>query len=249
MPNQFQTHKPESSRLKSCIAYYYFDESDEENFAKSFVYYPHFNNALTIYKDSEIVLINPYSSIARPKLNCYSFGYSKLISSAAEAKLFAPFKRIGVVFLPLGLNHFVEGDLSNFVKAPVNNNFNVFKDSMLPILDDVFATNNIQSKVEMLDNYFLSIYKGFYDRKMQEAVDLLFRDDVKYSVEALAEKMKISRKTLLRMFKKHQNCSAIDYIKLIQFRKSIELFQNSKDRTTLTDLALSTAYYDQSDFI
>lgn len=249
MPNQFRTAKPESALLKSCIAYYYFDESDEENFTKSFVYYPHFNNALTIYKDSEIVLNNPYSSIARPKSNRYTFGFGKLISCAAEAKIHAPFNRIGIVFQPIGLNHFLDGDLSDFVKAPVNPNFNVFKDTMLPILDEVFATNDIHSKVEILDNYFLSIYKGFHDSKMKEAMDLLFKDDIKYSVEALAEKLKISRKTLLRMFKKHQNCSAIDYIKLIQFRKSIELFQNSKDKTTLTDLAISTAYYDQSDFI
>jgi AraC-like DNA-binding protein len=84
---------------------------------------------------------------------------------------------------------------------------------------------------------------------MEEATRFLFAHDSKHTVEELAAELEISRKTLLRLFNKHQNSSVIDYMKMIQFRRSIELFQNSKDRTKLTELALDTAYYDQSDFI
>lgn len=249
MKNQFFTSKPDSALLKTCIAYYYFDVCVVDNISKFFVYYPHFNNALTIYKDSEIILTQPYSTISIPKSNHYAFGFSKLITNAAEAHLYAPFNRIGVVFQPLGLNHFLDGFLSDYVQTPINTNFDLFAQAMQPILNDVFSTDDLVEKVEILDNFFLSVYKGFQDRKMEEAMKLMFQEDMKYNVESLAEKLNISRKTLLRMFKKHQNCSVIDYMKLIQFRKSIEIFKNSNDKTTLTELALDTAYYDQSDFI
>jgi AraC-like DNA-binding protein len=68
-------------------------------------------------------------------------------------------------------------------------------------------------------------------------------------VEELADKMGVSRKTLLRLFKKHHNCSVIDYIKMLQFRKSIESFTKKQNKATLTELAHDTFYYDQSDFV
>jgi AraC-like DNA-binding protein len=249
MSNSFQTALPGSTFLQKCIAYYYFEESGDASHSKSFIYYPHYKNALSIYKNCRVTLKHEFSSLAYPANNCYSFGYSKLISSAAQAELQAPFTKIGVVFQPLGLNHFLEGNLSDYVPAPINVDFDVFKDTMLDILPSVFDAAALEEKVTLLDNYFLSVFKGFKDKKMEDALHLLFAEDAKYSVESLAEALQISRKTLLRLFKKHQNCSVIDYMKLIQFRKSVEIFQNSKDKTKLTELAHNTAYYDQSDFI
>jgi AraC-like DNA-binding protein len=120
---------------------------------------------------------------------------------------------------------------------------------MEPILDEVYKTDVIEKKVELLDEYFLSKYTGFKASKIEEAIQTLLQSELKYSVEELANELDVSRKTLYRLFQKHQNCSAIDYIKLIQFRKSIDTFQNSQDKTTLTELALNTEYYDQADFI
>ena len=249
MKNSLKTAEPNSELLRSCIAFYYFDESNEESAKKSYIYYPHFNNGLSIYRDSRIILKHPYATETIPEPDYYGFGYSKLITNAAHAELHAPFSRIVVVFQPLGLNHFLKGYLSEYVQHPIHVDFEVFQVSMRPILDSIFDASTIQEKVSLLDSYFLSEYKGFNDEKMVEAMKLLFVDDAKYSVELLAEELEVSRKTLLRMFRKHQNCSVIDYIKLLQFRKSIVLFQKTNDKTKLTDLALGTDYYDQSDFI
>lgn len=249
MQNNFVTKIPKSDFLKRYIAYYYFDECSEFGVKKSFVYYPHYKNALTIYRNSRIQLNHTYSTTTIPENGVYSFGFSKLISSAAEAELLAPFNRIGIVFQPLGLNHFLNRDLNEIICAPIIVEFDFFKASILPILEQLFDTESFDEKVEILDTFFLSRYIGFSDNKMEEAIMLLFDSEAKFTVEELADKLKISRKTLLRMFRKHQNCSVIDYMKLLQFRRSIELFQKSKSKTSMTDIALSTAYYDQSDFI
>lgn len=249
MTNKFQTATPASELLRKCIAYYYFDESLDMHSPRSFIYYPHYKNAMSIYKQSCIVLNHVYSTTILPKGGGYAFGFSKLINRAAQTQIIPPYNKIGVVFQPLGLNHFLEGSLSDYVRAPITADFTVFKESMQAILDDLFDTENLADKVKLLDDYFLSVYKGFHDNKMEEALKLLFADDAKYRVDELSDELEISRKTLLRMFRKHQNSSAIDYMKLIQFRKSIEIFQNTKDKTKFTELAHDTAYYDQSDFI
>jgi AraC-like DNA-binding protein len=204
---------------------------------------------MSIYKQSEIVLTDAYSTTIVPTGEGYSFGFSKLISGAAQTQIVPPYNKIGVVFQPLGLNCFLEGNLSDYVRAPITADFNVFKATMQPILHNLFEKESLADKVKLLDDYFLSVYKGFQDNKMEEALTLLFADDPKYRVDELADELDISRKTLLRLFRKHQNCSVIEYMKLIQFRKSVELFQNTRDKTKLTELALDTAYYDQSDFI
>lgn len=245
----FQSERPQSTFLRKHIAYYYFHELKEEDPMSSFIYYPHYRNGLTIYKNSEVTLQSAYTTATKPKECGYFFGFTKLTQHAAKAEIHPPFNKLGVVFQALGLNHFVEGNLAAYVPQAINLHFELFKDSMHSTLDQVYATDQILEKVKLLDDYFLSIYKGFEEPKMEKAVKLLIENDMKYTVEQLAEDLELSRKTLLRLFRKHHNCSVIDYIKMIQFRKSIEAFQNSQDRATLTRLAQDTSYYDQSDFI
>lgn len=249
MQEVFQTRKPNSSELQKHIAYYYFHQSGGENKTQSFIYYPHFKNALSIYKNSEVILENKYSTIAKPA-NCgYSFGFSKLTNHAAKAEIIPPFNKIGIAFQALGLNHFLPNHLSEYLPEPINFKFDFFRESMEGCLDKVYQTDSIEEKVRLLDEYFLSVFIGFSEQKICDAVELLMNNDLKYTVGELAEELEVSRKTLLRLFRKHLNCSAIDYIKLIQFRKSVDIFQNSETRASLTDLAHHTEYYDQSDFI
>ena len=249
MKNIFQSAAPASKLLQKHIAYYYFDQSTDESHKKSFFYYPHYKNAMTIYKNSTVTLEGPYSTITKPSPVNYFFGFAKLINHAAKAQIQSPFNKIGIVFQPLGLNQFLPGNLCDFMQDPITLEFNIFKASFEPVLDKIYSTDIIAEKVTLLDEYFLSIYIGFKNDKIEKAIDILIKNDAKYSVDELADALDINRKSLLRLFRKHQNCSVIDYIKLIQFRKAIDNFQNSVDKSTLTKLAHDTSYYDQSDFI
>lgn len=215
MKNKFQTAIPASSLLRKCIAYYYFDESVDHDTPTSFIYYPHYKNAMSIYKQSKIELNDAYSTTIVHTGVGYSFGFSKLINRAAQTQIIPPYNKIGVVFQPLGLNHFLDGNLSEYVHAPINVDFEVFKSSIKPILNKLFEADNLTDKAAILDDYFLSVYKGFHEHKMEEATTLLLAHDAKYTVEELATELEISRKTLLRLFKKHQNSSVIDYMKMI----------------------------------
>src|SRR5690554_8026592 len=67
--NSFQHHesfvtiKPESEKIRRYISYYYFHASDDENYNKSFVFYPNYKHALTVYQHSEVTLTETESIV------------------------------------------------------------------------------------------------------------------------------------------------------------------------------------------
>jgi len=104
-------------------------------------------------------------------------------------------------------------------------------------------------KVKLLDGYFESQLVGFEEDRLEKAIDCLVNSSEKYTVEKLATEVAVSRKTLLRLFTKHLNCSVKDYIHIVQFRKAVETYQASQKKLQLGEVAHRNNYYDQSDFI
>lgn len=248
--NVFETIKPISPFLQKHIAYYYFHKATRQEQPIKFSYYPHFKNALTIYNNSDFYLNTPYDSVCLPNETAgYQVAYTKLIKHFSTAELHTPFDKVGVVFQPLGLNHFIDCPLSSVAQQPLNLTFNYFKGSIPPYLDRIYATDDFDKKVHLLDEYFHSIYIGFQDEILEQAIELLLKKDDKYTVNELSEALNVSRRTLLRIFRKHLNCSVKDYINVIQFRKALEIYQESPHKPSLTRVALDSDYYDQSEFI
>ena len=249
MKESFVTVKPNLPNLQKLIAYYYFHSSTEENYTSKFTYYPNVKNALTIYRNSEIILDSDYNTKANPSKEKYFFTYTKLIHQFASAEIHAPFDKIGIVFQPLGINHFIDQNLSELVKNTFNLNFRYFQESMTPFLNQIYSINNMADKARHLDEYFNSIYCGFEEVKLERALVLLDDKIVKYTVQSLAKELNISRKTLLRLFNKHLCCSVKDYLNVVHFRRALNIYNSYKDKSVLVNLALDAEYYDQSQFI
>ncbi|MDX1348684.1 MAG: AraC family transcriptional regulator [Putridiphycobacter sp.] len=249
MSQQFRTLTPKSTILQKYIAYYYFHQASEGEKTQSYFYYPHYKNALTIYKDTKVILKNSHTTEAKIGQSGFFIGYTQLTKHAAKAIIHPPFNKIGVVFHPLGLNHFLENDFSELVKSSINLEFNIFKPSINNTLQKVFASENFSEKVDFLDKFFLKMKRNYESPKLQMAIELMLETNTNYTVNELAQKLNISRKTLLRLFRRHLNCSAIDYKKLIQFRKAVQIFQESIEKMSFTDVAYRSDYYDQTEFI
>ncbi|MCI4670539.1 MAG: helix-turn-helix domain-containing protein [Bacteroidia bacterium] len=245
----FNSIKPASPFLQKYIAYYYFHNSEEGDHCSKFVYYPHTKNALSIYKNSIIVRSGDFHTKTIPHSQKYFFTYSKLTHQFAKAEIHAPFDKIGVVFQPLGLNHFIKEDLSNVLLGTFSLDFKYFEGSMTPFLDRIYASDCLLEKRRYLDEYFLSIYEGFQDERLERALELLNDQEVKYTVQSLAEELGLSRKTLLRIFHKHLCCSVKDYLSVVYFRRALGIYNNSSEKKLLIEVALDTDYYDQSEFI
>ncbi len=252
MNPHIQIIEPPLDELKPFIAYYYFHIEDSANVPPAqFTYYPHIKHALTIYKNSKLELIDKYTTRATPDDSGYSLHYTSLINHFARAQLFGPFNKVGVVFQPLGMNHFIDKNLNELVHQTFNLNLDrdLFSADFTPCLDDLFATRNISDQAAILDSYFKQVYKGFSGLEMKKAIQLISKKNEDYNVQELADDLDISRRTLLRFFKKHLNCSVRDYLRISKFRRAVDYYQLNSKESSLTQLAYDMNYYDQSEFI
>jgi len=249
MERFFISKSPKSEVLSQFISHYYFHKSTELNQKLDFHYYPNTKNALTIYANSKVEIIDGAHSRTLPNDEGLTIQYSHLFNQIGRAEIIGPFRKVGIVFEPLGLNHFVEQNLGKVIKQGVNLDFSYFGTPFEAVLEEVFATEDVSLRVKLLDDFFCSALLDFQDVRFKEIITYLNNDDSQFSVDTIANREKINRKTLLRLFNKHLDCTPKDYISLIQFRKAVELFHKNEGDGTLTEIALDSNYYDQSSFI
>jgi len=244
----FVTGKPLNPLLRRFISYYYFHEKTK-GAPTQFIYYPHVKNGFTIYKNSKTTITGSNTATTPDQSIDYMMLYSGIKTQAIKVSITPPFNKIGVAFQPLGINNFSHEPLSEITGARGSIIFNHFRASLTPVLDNVYAIKSVEEKIKLLDSYFGAQLIGFDEPRLEKAINLLLTTQKKYSVEELAEDIGVSRKTLLRLFNKHLNCSVKDYIHIIQFRKAVKTYQQAKKKIQLGQVAHINNYYDQSDFI
>ena len=244
----FITLKPESEKINRYISYYYFHTSDDKNYQKSFVFYPNYKHALTAYKGSKVVIIGN-ESIVTPsdKINIkplYTINKDKNIKVSIKGC----FDKIGIVFNPLGINHFIQKSIQEIFTS----DFNFFPhlgDDFITVLERVFEETKIDKKVLLLDDFFEERYIPFDEPILKKSIKEIITSNGAVKVSELSQELHINRKTLLRLFKKHTRMSVEEYRKMVMFRQALNYFHQSKEKTNLTDVALFSMYYDQAHFI
>jgi len=244
----FVTIKPLSKKIRRCISYYYFHASDDENYNKSFVFYPNYKHALTVYKHSEVTLTE-YESIVNPSEKTiikplYAINKSKNIKVSIKGV----FDKIGIVFNPLGINFFIDKPLNEVLTSDFNY-FIYFGEEFREVVTQVFDEKNLENKVALLDKFFEKQFVTFDEPILKKSIKTILSTNGAIKVSELSEEVNINRKTLLRLFKKHTNMSVEEYRKMVMFRQALNYFHQNKETTNLTDVALFSMYYDQAHFI
>ncbi len=239
---------PRNTLVAKHIACYYFHWSDDDSFKSTFTFYPNYKHALTIYKDSEVVLGNNSSLITPLPGAGFSMLYAVNTRLSLNVHLKGRFYKTGVVFNPLGINHFLSKPLSE-VFSPAFSTFPYFGQKFENILAEVYATTDIDAKAALLDHFFVETYTGFNDPIVKQAMQEILNSNGTVRVEELSDNIGINRKTLLRLFKKHLCASVEEYKKLVMFRNALNYSQQAGSDVTLTDVALYSLYYDQAHFI
>ncbi|MEL7124497.1 MAG: AraC family transcriptional regulator, partial [Bacteroidota bacterium] len=243
----FFTVKPNNKLLRQYIAYYYFHKCEVPSVSKKFIYYPNTKNALTIYRASSVEF-GKLQSNAIPDSNCpFFFSFGGVESFARYAAMQSPFNKIGIVFHPLGINHFLSIDLVEVLPKKDSRQFDYFKSTMCKVLPTIYEMGRVDSKVSLLDEYFLTQYHPFNENRLIKAIQILLEGEEKISVTKLAQRIPVSRRTLLRLFQKHLGCSVKHFMDVVQFRKAVVEYEQK--RPHLTSLAHGLGYYDQSEFI
>lgn len=244
----FTTVKPASKKISRYISYYYFHKSEDEDHQKRFVFYPNYKHGLTAYKNSKVVLSKNKSSVTSTDSNPIEPLYSINKDKAIKVSIEGCFDKIGVVFNPLGINHFIEKPLHDIFPNDIGP-FSYFGEALKQTLKEVFAKTTIKEKVFLLDDFFEKAYNGFHQPILKKAIGNIIKSNGAIKVGGLSEKLNVNRRTLLRLFRGHTNMSVEEYRKLVMFRQALNYFHQNKKEANLTDVALSSMYYDQAHFI
>jgi AraC-like DNA-binding protein len=246
--DNFITAKPASEKISRYVSYYYFHKSINENYQKKFIFYPNYKHALTVYRNSEVI-ISDSRSIIKPSKNAsiqslYCINKNKNIKVSIEGI----FDKIGIVFNPLGINHFIEKSIQEVFPYEINI-FTYFGEEFIFVLNQVFLETEIHKKVELLDAFFEKVIQPFEEQTLKKAIREIIISNGSIKVSKLSEELKINRKSLLRLFNKHTTMSVEEYRKMVMFRQAFNYFQQNKKTANLTEVALFSMYYDQAHFI
>lgn len=246
--NIFITAKPVSKKISSYISYYYFDRSEDQGYQKSFVFYPNYKHGLTAYKNSKIVLSKNKSSVSPTDTDQVNTFYSINKDKNIKVNIEGCYDKIGIVFNPLGINHFLKEPLQVTFSNDVGS-FPYFGKAFEQVLEAVYEKELLAKKVSLLDGFFEQALTDFDQPILKKAVGRLISSNGAIKVGELSEKLHTNRRTLLRLFRQHTNMSVEEYRKMVMFRQALNYFKQNKETTNLTDVALFSMYYDQAHFI
>lgn len=244
----FITTKPTSDKISRYISYYYFHKSEDEDYQKNFIFYPNYKHALTVYKNSEVTLSDIESIIKPSTKNIIQPLYSVNKEKNIKVSIKGVFDKIGIVFNPLGINHFLEQPLQETLTSDIGV-FSNFGDEFNTVLSQAYLENQIEKKVALLDDFFEKKRCSFEEPILKKAIGEIIISNGGIKVSELSEKLNVNRKTLLRIFYKHTLMSVEEYRKMVMFRQAFNYFQQNKATTNLTEVALFSMYYDQAHFI
>lgn len=239
--------RPKHLKLDKLVKGYYVHVSDKPDFYSRLTFYQNITTTISIYKDSETNSENRLRKQSYKQDNGFRSLLVGLVDKYQEVEFYGPVNRLAIVFYPGGINHFIKPPLSHFLEKHYSH-FSYFEDAFKTFLPLVYNEPSIEKKRDYLDQFLLDNYEAFDEPEILEAIRLLTNDEHVMKVQDLANKLDISRRTLLRKFKKHLGYSIEEYISVIKFRKALLNFQKSQESNDLTQIAYDSNYYDQADF-
>ncbi|WP_294819806.1 helix-turn-helix domain-containing protein [uncultured Flavobacterium sp.] len=240
--------KPKAGIVSKYIDHYYFHSSNDNSFSSKFTFYPNYKHAITIYKGSDVRFTANASIIRQSGHECIGCYYSINTHRSFSVDLGGKFDKIGIVFHPLGLNHFIGKPLSEAFE-PAFGPFDYFGKALHDVVSQISLLEDANAKAALLDAFFGDAYCGFGETAVKRAVQEILNSNGIIKVEELSETVDVNRKTLLRLFKKHLCCSIEAYKKMVMFRNALNYSQQAGEDATLTDVALYSYYYDQAHYI
>ena len=245
---QFTSIRPQHLLLRKHIAYYYFHQTFSENFRRTFTYYPNYQVALNVFQSSDI----NWDKNRRYTLPSTSQKQNAIITfttqSSREVVMKGRINKIGIIFEPLGFNHFIDRPLREIIKDTITR-FDYYDASFEEMTKLVFEAKTIQQKRDLLDAFFLGHYQPFPIEELQLATQQIKNLKTNVTVNDLANEYNISRKTLLRLFNKHLVHNIRGFSNLVKFRNALQLFKQNKGQIKFTQMAYESQFYDQSAFI
>lgn len=248
MPEGIRFHSipPDHKLVKNYIEYYYFFEVSGEQ-PISYLYYPHYVQVLNIYKDAEVSLTDSGRLVEASVNEIISCTYTCNLHSIRKVSFSGKNNQIGIVFKPLGINHFLHCNLEELVSG-VAQRFDYFGSTFEDLAGEVYACEKLENRRDIFDEYFASHFRKTLDTNLVKNLQEVLRGKREFNVNHFAETLGVSRKTVYRQFRKHLCYTPQAFKSVLKFRNALH-DHGVLLKSTLTQTAHEHNFYDQSDFI
>jgi len=156
---------------------------------------------------------------------------------------------IAVRFSVLGAYHFFGTPMNEIANGETALR-NLWKDMAPEIEDRINFANTTHQRSQIIQR-FLQIQlsrNGYTDGAIEFCINEIKQARGQISVEALADKVGISNRQLVRRFDKCVGLSPKELVRITKFISSLDMVNDSKNKS-LTEIAVEAGYYDQAHFI
>lgn len=157
-------------------------------------------------------------------------------------------KEITIYFKPLAINSFLEQELNFFNKSNFSE-FSPFEDYKRAMIE-ILSLQNDTEKIQAIESYWLSKLRGFQHNFLDTILsEIMQEENEDLTITELCERNGISRTTLNKHFGKHVCKTPSQFKKILRFRNAVNRYSSNNESNTLTDIAYSVDYFDQSHMI
>ncbi|MCV9927184.1 helix-turn-helix transcriptional regulator [Flavobacterium sp. LS1R49] len=233
--------------MKKYIDYFYVLHKSPDSENIRYYTFPYVNSIVSINQYPEFIFeknkLTVDKNINNPLLATLICGYTKPI----EINIPGYIHEITISFKPLGLNAFLEKNL-NYYNGKSFSYFNPFPD-FTTTMWEIMNTALAEEKIKKLESYLISKFKGFSHPFLNSIITDMQHTDGNYTIKDLADKYKISRKTLCKHFEIHIGKTPSDLRKIIRFRQAMHQQINVRTKTNFSDITYQLDFFDQSHLI
>lgn len=242
---------PKDPILQQCIEYYYFLKTDAADFISKYYVFPNTVQALNIHKHATCQ-IEPFSTKVSGQP---ADGHLMIAQGKHELPLYVELSgildKITIVFKPLGLNHFIEGPLSEL--TPYASQIITCRHNDLryqQFLSSFFGTENNDERIAVLEIFLLELYKPIpFEKQLMQAIEYLMDFETERPVQEIIRKLDLNTRSFNRLFLKNVGVSPVGFRKIARFRNSLRDKLFHEKFKTLTAISYRSNFYDQAYFI
>jgi AraC-like DNA-binding protein len=241
---------PQSTLLKTHVAFFYFLRSDDPAFESRYYAFPHTSKPLNIHRQVDYTIgAHSIEVFEKPDAAPLAILQGRF-EQPLYIRLSGRMDKVTIIFKPLGLGHFVDqafGDIAN-------SHSQVFCAwNQLPayhqMIAEFYQTNDLEQRAGLLEQFLLGQYRPLRGYEtMKHIIEMVEDVQADYTIAEIAAASHMSEKTLNRQFQKYTAFTPVAYRKIARFRHSLENRLFNDKLSSLTQVGYESNYYDQSYF-
>ena len=234
----FTSFRPKDPTIARYVDYYYL-ERKLDNVSRTFECFPHYNNAISLYTSH---LVPEIGRVVHDENASPLQIFTPVREEVLRVKQTGPVERIVIVFNPLGIQQFWRG----LSFTDYRNDYLFFSQDEL---SQLFGARDIKSLNEYIDALLCRRYQPNNNELVAGILSYIFSHRENFTVAAMADSLRISRRHLHRVFKATIGVSLKRFHEIVVFRGVMDSKLSGEPDASLTQLAYTANFSDQAHMI